>query len=205
MKKPLTEKKQFQYYRIERLMIRRKMKTNAGRPQSIDRDYVMNVAERIIINEGISALTIGYLAKRSGISKGGAQYIFENKENLVNEVFKRLTSRYEESISKVADGALSASDRIKANITLTFQDSKENSARVAGLTSAILREPIYMNLYKKWYASMYSELDTSTHEGRLLRLKLLATEGAYMLRYFGFMNIDEKMWSDIFNDISNWS
>ncbi|HAT4519946.1 TPA: TetR/AcrR family transcriptional regulator [Serratia marcescens] len=181
------------------------MKTNIGRPQSIDRDYVMDIAERIIIEEGISALTIGYLAKRSGISKGGAQYIFENKANLVSEIFKRLTSRYEESISKVTDGALTASDKIKANIALTFQDSTENSARVAALTSAILRDPVYMSLYKEWYASMYSELDTSNHEGRLLRLKLLATEGAYMLRYFGFMNIDENIWMDIFNDIENWS
>ncbi|HYG42496.1 MAG TPA: hypothetical protein VEA17_06205 [Bordetella sp.] len=46
-----------------------------------------------------------------------------------------------------------------------------------------------------------SGLDVSTPGGRRARLAFLATEGAFMLRFFGFMDIGQAEWDAIFDDM----
>ncbi|MDI9228814.1 TetR/AcrR family transcriptional regulator, partial [Serratia bockelmannii] len=44
-------------------------------------------------------------------------------------------------------------------------------------------------------------LDLTTEEGKRARLAVLATEGAFMLRYFGLMDIDQAEWETMFTDM----
>ncbi|WP_442890343.1 hypothetical protein [Arsenophonus sp. PmNCSU2021_1] len=54
---------------------------------------------------------------------------------------------------------------------------------------------------REWYRERIAKLDTSTEVGRRARLVFFATEGAFILRAFGFMNIDQQEWDEIFTDI----
>ncbi|WP_369406990.1 hypothetical protein [Arsenophonus endosymbiont of Aleurodicus floccissimus] len=46
-----------------------------------------------------------------------------------------------------------------------------------------------------------TKLDTSIKVGRRALLVFFATEGAFILRAFRFMNIDQHEWNEIFTDI----
>lgn len=65
-----------------------------GRKRSIDRDKVLDVAENIVHQQGVSALTIDAVAKAMEISKGGIQYCFGNKEALIDAMFDRWEKAY---------------------------------------------------------------------------------------------------------------
>lgn len=60
-----------------------------GRQRTIDRDKVLDAAENIVLNQGAAALTIDAVAKSMGISKGGVQYCFGNKDALIDAMFER--------------------------------------------------------------------------------------------------------------------
>lgn len=60
-----------------------------GRQRSIDREKVLDVAEEIISTQGAAALTIDSVARAMGISKGGVQYCFGNKDALIDAMFER--------------------------------------------------------------------------------------------------------------------
>lgn len=51
--------------------------------------------------------------------------------------------------------------------------------------------------------TLLARLDTSTEKGKQARIVFLATEGAFMLRYMGFMEIDDNEWQSIFSDLEN--
>lgn len=63
-----------------------------GRQRIIDREKVLEAAEEIVINQGATALTIDAVAKAMGISKGGVQYCFGNKDALIDAMFERWAS-----------------------------------------------------------------------------------------------------------------
>ncbi len=60
-----------------------------GRPRTIDRDKVLEAAEAIVLREGATALTFEAVAKASGITKGGLQYCFGTKDDLVAALVER--------------------------------------------------------------------------------------------------------------------
>lgn len=72
--------------------------------------------------------------------------------------------------------------------------------------AALLQTPEYLQSTKAWYQQRLAGVDTSTVEGKRARLAFLATEGAFLLRYFGLMDIDEIMSGKRFLAISilNW-
>lgn len=50
-----------------------------GRPRSIDRDKLLDMAEKIVGKDGPAALTIDAVARAAGITKGGGAVLLRNK------------------------------------------------------------------------------------------------------------------------------
>src|SRR3546814_8237838 len=71
------------------------------------------------------------------------------------------------------------------------------SAKSASLLAALAQTPEHLASTRLWYRQRIAGLDLSTPGGRHARLAFLATEGAFMLRFFGFMDIDEAEWQAI--------
>ncbi|MGQ3294545.1 MAG: TetR/AcrR family transcriptional regulator, partial [Shinella sp.] len=61
----------------------------AGRPRSIDRDKVLDAAESIVVESGAAGLSFEAVARAAGITKGGVQYCFGTKENLIRAMIER--------------------------------------------------------------------------------------------------------------------
>ncbi len=58
-----------------------------GRKRTIDRDWVLTVAERIVGERGASALTIDAVANAAGITKGGVQSSFGTRKRSSPQCF----------------------------------------------------------------------------------------------------------------------
>ncbi|MCB4856264.1 TetR/AcrR family transcriptional regulator [Providencia rettgeri] len=127
-----------------------------GRQRIIDREKVLEAAEEIVINQGATALTIDAVAKAMGISKGGVQYCFGNKDALIDAMFERWGQSYDEIFNQTIEQDNSPEGKIFAHMQATHQHDKVSMAK-----------------------------------------------GAFMLRYMGFMEIDDNEWQSIFSDLEN--
>lgn len=177
-----------------------------GKAKSIDRDQMLDVVERIIIQNGASALTIEAIAKAMGISKGGVQSCFGNKKGIINALIERWNRRYDEACRKKTGkdpGEASPVERIKEHVTITSEE--ESLLQSAACHLIILLESTELRDWlKRWHDERIGALTGGTEEDRRARIAYLATEGAFFLKYFGIATFSEQEWKDVFSDIGSF-
>ncbi|QEI09291.1 TetR/AcrR family transcriptional regulator [Pigmentiphaga aceris] len=172
-----------------------------GRRKTIDWDAVLEAAERVSATQGSSAMTIDGVAEAAGISKGGVQSCYANKEALIEAMLDRWALLYDSQIEQVGVRPGNGRDAINAHVTVTANETAASRSKSAALFGALLQSPDPLKWTQAWYAKRVADIDLRTSEGRGLRLAFLATEGVFLLRFCGFIKIDEDEWKDIFEDI----
>ncbi|PRD40546.1 TetR family transcriptional regulator [Phyllobacterium phragmitis] len=173
-----------------------------GRKKTIDREALLDVAEKIVTTQGAAALTIDALAKAAGITKGGVQYSFGAKQGLIDAMFERWGKSYDDRFGRIAGANPDPVTAVRAHVEATRQSDASSSAKAASLMAALLQTPEDLEPTQRWYRERLAGLDTSTQEGRRARLAFFATEGVFALRFFRLMDIDEGEWAEIMGDIA---
>ncbi|AML58386.1 transcriptional regulator BetI [Serratia rubidaea] len=175
-----------------------------GRQRSIDRDRVLDAAEEIIATQGASGLTIDSVAKAMGISKGGVQYCFGSKDALIDAMFDRWGKAYDNVFNQIAGDDPAPLTRVRAHMLATCNSDHTSSAKAAGLMATLIQTPEHLQSSREWYRERIEGLDLESEEDKRARLAFLATEGAFMLRYFGLMDISEQEWASMFADMQRY-
>ncbi|GAA0597889.1 TetR/AcrR family transcriptional regulator [Caenispirillum bisanense] len=173
-----------------------------GRRKTIDPEALLDVAEEIVTTQGAAALTIDALAKAAGITKGGVQYSFGTKQALLDAMFKRWGQSYDRQFERIAGADPDPVTAVRAHVEATRQSDDASNAKAASLMAVLLQTPEHLDSTRRWYRERLAGLDPTTEEGRRARLAFFATEGAFTLRFFGLMDIDEAEWASILADIS---
>ncbi|WP_058912937.1 TetR/AcrR family transcriptional regulator [Entomohabitans teleogrylli] len=173
-----------------------------GRQRTIDREKVLDAAETIVATQGAAALTIDAVARAMDISKGGVQYCFGSKDALIDAMFERWGKAYDEVFEQALRADDSPPNVVRAHMLATRRYDQASSAKAAGLMAALIQTPQHLDSTRQWYRERIAQLDLNSAAGRRARLVFLATEGAFMLRYFGLMTIDQAEWEAIFDDIA---
>ncbi|HEI8864848.1 TetR/AcrR family transcriptional regulator [Serratia sp. AKBS12] len=175
-----------------------------GRQRSIDRDRVLDAAEEIVATQGAAGLTIDSVAKAMGISKGGVQYCFGNKDALIDAMFERWGKAYDAVFAQIAGSDPSPLTRVQAHMQATCSSDQASSAKAAGLMATLIQTPQHLDSTREWYRGRIEQLDVTSEQGKRARLAFLATEGAFMLRFFGLMEIDQQQWEAMFADMQRY-
>lgn len=172
-----------------------------GRRRTIDRDKVLDAAEGIVSAVGAAGLTIDAVAKAAGITKGGVQYCFGNKDGLIDAMMERWFSAFDKAAAAEGGNEGDPVKAVRAHAAVTARIDKVDNTRTSGMMVALLQREEHMAKNRAWYRARLDGLDPSTEEGRRARLVFLATEGAFLLRGFGFMEMDDDEWRGMFADI----
>ncbi|MDR7127310.1 TetR/AcrR family transcriptional regulator [Pseudotabrizicola sp. 4114] len=172
-----------------------------GRHKTVDRNNLLDLAEEIVRTQGAAALTIDSLAKAAGITKGGVQYTFPSKVAMIEALCSRWMESYETLFAKLIAPDPSPVDVIHAHVGATFTDNSHAQAKAASMMTGMLQSPEFISATQNWYRRRMHALDPSAPEDRRARLAFLATEGAFFLRYFGFLDMTDEEWTAIFRDI----
>ncbi len=172
-----------------------------GRPRSIDRDHVLDMAEKIVAEGGIVALTMDAVAQASNVTKGGVQYCFGNKDGLMKAMIQRWGERFDVEVEKRKQGRKDALTHIAAHIRASRESDAEDDSRFAAMMASLTPNSEYLDETRLWYRKQWDGLDVSTPEGRKARLAFIANEGAFLLRSFSFFDLSEEEWQSIFDDI----
>ncbi|WP_026381186.1 TetR/AcrR family transcriptional regulator [Afifella pfennigii] len=173
----------------------------AGRPRSIDRDKVLDAAEVIVGELGASGLTFEAVAKAAGITKGGVQYCFGTKENLVRAMITRWGDAFEEEVRQYAGPAPSPQAVIRGHLAATRNADAAEHSRSAVMMTALLEKPDQVAASRAWYTERLAGLDLARAEDRKLAVAFLAGEGAFLLKAFGLIDLSQEQWNALFADI----
>ncbi|MFN4154996.1 MAG: TetR/AcrR family transcriptional regulator [Paracoccaceae bacterium] len=168
-----------------------------GRKPTITRDSLLDVAEDIVRTEGAKALTIGALASAAGISKGGVQYSFASKDDLVRALIERWTRQFDALLE--SDESLDAPALVRQYIQAMRASQQAMNAKMAGLMIGYIEDPENLRETRRWYQAMFARLGAATPEAQAARVAFLAVEGLFLLRIVG---IDEDGdWAGFVDDV----
>jgi AcrR family transcriptional regulator len=142
--------------------------------------HLFEQAAKLVAHGGYSALTIEGLAEASGLTKGGVQYHFASKDQLLTELLEFLLRGLDAALEGLAGQAW-----LEAYVTLTLGEVTDADGAVAAIISALPPgdprcEP-FDRYAKKWR-------DKANHSGldpTLAQIIRLAADGQWLERSFG--------------------
>ncbi|GEO39159.1 TetR family transcriptional regulator [Skermanella aerolata] len=170
-----------------------------GRKPTITREGLLEIAEGIVRSEGAAGLTIDALARAAGISKGGVQYSFSSKDDLVRALIERWTHQFDELLGEMDD--VPPANLVRKYIKVMRSSQAAMNAKMAGLMIAYIQNPQNVMETRQWYRSMFERLGGGASEAQAARVALLAVEGLFLLRIAG---IDEDgEWSTFLDDVES--
>lgn len=173
-----------------------------GRKQTIDRNGLLDAAERVVSRDGAGQLTMDAVAAEAGVSKGGVLYAFPSKDALIDALFTRAFGSLDEIGDRViAQGGDTPLIRARAHVVANKGENHVDTSRVIALIINFMRSPQYRQEALTYYRTVLDRLDLSTPAGRKARLAVLAAEGALTLRGLEFYPISETDWAEIHDDI----
>lgn len=168
-----------------------------GRKPTITRDHLLDVAEDIVRSDGAKGLTIEALARSAGISKGGVQYSFASKDDLVGALIERWTNQFDEMLKE--DEPTTAVAFVHNYIRAMRASQEATNAKMAGLMIAYMRNPENLREIREWYHAMLERLGSGTPDQQAARVAFLAVEGLFLLRIVGIE--DNDTWMTLLDDV----
>jgi len=175
-----------------------------SRPRFIDRDALLDVAERCVAENGAAALSFGSLATAAGLSKGTVQTIFVTRDSLLEALIARWTAREEIRFASELRGEATAEARVRAHLNSTKQENTDVGRTVMTMLSALTADGNTSNIMQEWYQSRLGDLEAESEEAKRHRIAYLAAEGAFLVRNLIGVHISEARWSEIFQDLETF-
>ncbi len=154
------------------------------------------------MEKGPVGLTIAAVAEQMGITNGGVQYSFRSKESLIAAMFERWQDEYVDHMAQL--GAVDDDDHAATRAHIAYASNYDDRSRrgAPSLLVSLLNSPQHMVMVRKWYRERLDVIDATTVEGRQLRLAFLAIEGAFLMRLFGLVEMDDAEWQGIVADVA---
>jgi AcrR family transcriptional regulator len=172
-----------------------------GRPRVIDKEKLLDAAERIISKSGAAALSIDAVAQAAKVTKGGVQYAFGTKDALLDAMMDRWEKKFDDQVASIVGPEPAPTELIRGHVEATARIHSSAHSKAAGLMAVMVQRLERRDRTREWYRKHFDGLDLSTDEGRRARLAFIATEGAFFLRGFGFMRLENHDWRAIMDDI----
>lgn len=143
----------------------KKINQRQKQPEAL-RTLLLEKTEEIVLDRGVSGLTLDAVAKAAGVSKGGLLHHFPNKQFLIEESFRFLLAQYSQEIKKFTESDPDQFGKFtRAYISIVTQAEKSEGGRLLGLyTLGMNTEPNLREIWTKWIAEqeeLYGESSPS--------------------------------------------
>lgn len=138
----------------------------------------------------------------SGLPKSSIQSAFGTREALIEAMLDRWIAQERVRFDQAAGLNPGARERIRAHVQISAEESDVSMRRVATLLAAMVGSTQQVERAIDWYSSRVGGFSARTEEARRLRTAFLATEGAFYMRYRIGFRMSDKLWRQIFRDIS---
>ena len=161
-----------------------------GRARSIDRQAVLDAAERVVARDGAAHLTLEAVAVEAGISKASVIYDYKSKQALIKAVIERAVARHTDRLRAHIEAQGDVSDRaMKGRLAAVAERSFSDAERTVSLNlvAALACNGELRALIETSYREQIAEIATTSPHPRRAMLAFLALEGLSLLEWLGFV------------------
>ncbi|NEX45836.1 TetR/AcrR family transcriptional regulator [Pseudotabrizicola algicola] len=173
-----------------------------ARPRTIDRETLLDAAERVVTRQGAAALSFASVATEAGLSKASVQSAFGSRDALIDALIGRWMAHEAARFRAMLAEETTPEARLNAHLRCTYEELHNGSGqRVASLLAILASAGLGSDSLRQWYQARIGDLTATTEAERQRRTAYLAAEGAYFLRCIVGLEADAAVWSDIFADL----
>jgi len=158
-----------------------------GRHRTIDREAVLEAAERVVSRDGAARMTLDAVAAEASISKASVLYDYKTKDALIRAIIDRRVAAENERVTEFVAALGDVPDRlIRGRIAAAVRPVSDEDRSVAislcaaAAQNASLRSPV-QTAYSDWI----DRIERSSERPRGALLAFLALEGLMLLEWFG--------------------
>lgn len=151
------------------------------------RDRLLNAAEQVVADNGVSNLTLEAVAREAGVSKGGLLYHFPSKSALIEAIVERLVGRFEtEQLESVE-----TDDHEKGSFTRAYVAARVSplSPQEVPLHTALLAaagsDPHYLEPVRQRFGEWQARLEADGVDPAAASIVRLAVDGLCFSRLLG--------------------
>jgi AcrR family transcriptional regulator len=159
-----------------------------GRTRSIDRQSVLDAAERVVARDGAARLTLEAVAIEAGIAKASVIYDCKSKNALIKAIIERSVARHSARLGEAVSQQPPGPDRpmrgrLAAAATPAMSDAKRTVA--LSLVAALAHDPELRLLIGRTYGKQMRDIAEASDAPRRAMLAFLALEGLLLMERFG--------------------
>ncbi len=178
---------------VMRLISRKSKGLGLTRKKEIDRDRILDAAERVILESRGRHFTLDAVAEHAGISKGGLVYSFATKDGLVRAALEREVTRFQEAVRHRLGGRpVEPFELVLAHIDEALDEDDAATRKAAFLVTALVHAPDMMEPARRYYRALLDPLLSGFGAAHDVRHALLAVEGIFLLRGLGFVEVSAE-------------
>ena len=177
-----------------------------ARTRVIDRDAVLDAAERVVSRDGAARMTLEAVAHEAGISKASVLYDYKTKQALIKAVIERRVARENERLREGIEKLGPVPDAVvRARIASTTRlMSEADRAVVLNLVAALAGDAELRTSINEAYSQQIEQIIQTSTQPSTAMLAFLAVEGLRLMECFGLYSWPQNERERMLNDIENF-
>jgi AcrR family transcriptional regulator len=166
------------------------------------RDRIIAVCEKLVAEQGTSALTFENISQATGISRGGVLHHFRSKEALIEAMIQRFVARMDDAFAAKTDAdPVPIGRSTRAYVRASFEEtngSPEGMQRLASaLLAALYTAPEQLRPLTEQHARYQDLVERDGLDPVTATIVRLAVEGLWLGEAFGNNQLSDTMRSAV--------
>jgi AcrR family transcriptional regulator len=152
------------------------------------REAILRAADRVVVEEGVSGMTLEAVAREAGVSKGGLLYHFPSKEALIGGMIGRLIEGFEAALSReLRKGRGAGGGRwTRAYARASFAEDRWYLQVSAGLLAGVAEDPTLLDPLRRSFQDGQRWAERDGIDPAVATLVRLAADGLFFAELLGF-------------------
>ena len=160
----------------------------AKKNSSSTRDAVLWAANRVVVEDGVSGMTLEAVAREAGVSKGGLLYHFPSKEALIGGMIGRLIEGFGDALGRELGREKGGGGGrwSRAYARASFTEDRWYLQVGTGLLAAVAEDPALLDPLRKGYEDAQRWAERDGIDPAVATLVRLAADGLFFAELLGF-------------------
>ena len=139
---------------------------------------ILESAAKVVLEQGVGALTLDAVALEAGVSKGGLLYHFPSKNKLIGGMIERLIAEFDSMLAE--ELSKSNGDWLPAYIRASFQSNPKLDSMGSALFAAVANDPELLEPLRAHYVKWQNQVTANAPTPEIGVIVRMAIDGLWV-------------------------
>lgn len=171
-----------------------------SRSKSIQPSLLLAAANKVIVSQGVDALTLDAVASEAGVSKGGLLHHFPTKEALIAAMVQQALDKFVEVLhQELANDPEpdTPGHWVRAYIRASALDDQENYELHFNLLAANFTNPELLQPMRDFWQECHTQMISSGLDPAVATVIRLAMDGLWLTHLHNFAPVQDPLRSQV--------